>query len=219
MRRIGRIIGSAALMFAIAGCGSGSGGTCGRVEPCGGDVVGSWTISDGCINPVLGMQIAVDEGFTALCPTSTLTNMTSDASGGFSFNADLTYSSSITATIGFNWNVQTSCLGGMTCAEFNAAIQAAQQQNPDPGIQSITCAGSGTCVCRFIGTPQSENETGTYTTSGTAITTTASDGTVETGDYCIQDNTFHVVTVDRTMNTGPMGQATILSDITATRGR
>jgi hypothetical protein len=121
------------------------------------------------------------------------------------------------ATIGFNWNVPTSCLGGMTCAALNAAIQASQQQNPDPAIQSITCVGTGTCVCRFVGTPQTENETGTYTTSGTAITTTASGGTVDSGDYCVQGDTIHIVTVDRTMNTGPMGQATILSDVTATR--
>jgi hypothetical protein len=44
------------------GCGSGGGGSCGQVEPCGANLVGNWTVSGACLNAAKVMQIGVDDG-------------------------------------------------------------------------------------------------------------------------------------------------------------
>jgi hypothetical protein len=201
------------------GCGSGGGGSCGQVEPCGANLVGNWTVSGACLNAAKVMQIGVDDGFIDICATSTVTNGRHDVSGTFMFNADMTYSASLSVTIGFTWNVPTACLQGATCSAFNAALQTALQQNPDPAIGSIICTGASTCACAFTSPIMPDQETGTYTTSGTAYTTVASDGTTTRGDYCVQGNTVHFPEVDTTMNMGPMGQATIDADVVATKSR
>ena len=72
--------------------------------------------------------------------------------------------------------------------------------------------GTSTCVCPF--TYQNPmNDTGTYTAIGnTLVLTSAASGSTTTHDYCVQGSTLHLIDVDTTLNTGPMGLATIDDD-------
>jgi hypothetical protein len=42
-------------------------------------------------------------------------------------------------------------------------------------------------------------------------------GSTSVGGYCVQGAALHLITVDATMNTGPMGQATIVKDVVGQR--
>jgi hypothetical protein len=188
---------------ACGGSSGGSAGSCLQVEPCGGNLVGSWSLSNACIN-----SAAISMQFAGVCPTAAVTAAHVTASGSLMFNADMTYSTMLNEGGTFSVSVPASCINGGSCTLLGAALQ-------DPSFQSVTCTGSTTCVCNVVLAPMITNETGTYTTSGTAAMLTTSTGTTDGGDYCVQGNELHLVTVDRTMNMGPMGQATINEDIVA----
>src|ERR1044071_5629613 len=84
---------SLALASSVSSCGGGN-GSCGKVAACGGDVVGSYTISAGCVNnAALNMEI----GGSASCPGITLSATGTTVTGSGSFNADLTYT--VTETV------------------------------------------------------------------------------------------------------------------------
>ena len=193
------------------GCGSSSGsaGSCGQVEPCGGDVVGNWKFTGSCVNRMTVMDaVASDFSF---CPTFTIGAVNLSTTGTATFGADMSYSVNATQSGSESFNLPASCLSGVSCAALSTAIQAAV--GPGTGVDSASCTGSGGCTCTMVLTPTATSETGTYATSGNTLTTTASDGTVSGQDYCVKGTSMHLVEVDTTMNMGPMGQATINSDI------
>jgi hypothetical protein len=202
------LVSSLALATIAASCGSGS-GSCGKVQPCGGDVVGSYSISAACYdNAALNLQIAD-------CPGATVKISSINVSGSASFTADLTYSVSETVTASASETIPASCLTTngitLTCAQLDQAVQ--QLLIDQSGMfQSIHCAGSGSCTCNFTLAPQVTSESGTYTTSGTTITTTDSAGGISSSEYCVQGNELHLVQVDMTM---PMG--TIQADLVLTK--
>ena len=203
----------AALLFtaSFSGCG-GSSGSCGKVEPCGGSLVGSWNVTGACVNSAALMS-SLGSDFSTFCPTATVSGASATASGSLTFNADMTYSANLTQGSTVAITIPATCLSGASCAVLTAAIQA---QN-DPALQSISCTGTGSCTCTGVMAPMTTNESGTYTTSGTVATLTSSTGTTTVGDYCVQANELHLVTVDTTTNMGPMGQATIDEDIVAAK--
>jgi len=103
----------------------------------------------------------------------------------------------------------SSCAGGMTCGQLGASVQTSLNSG------TFSCTGTTTCSCTQTVLP-SVVDTGTYSTTGDIVTiTNASAGTAMSGGYCLQGSTLHLVTVDATMNTGPVGQPTIDKDITA----
>ena len=82
--------------------GLGGPNKCGQVQPCGGDVVGDWTIAGACVDPDAITNDDV-ESVKDLCPT--LTYKTSyQASGSASFtstNYIFAIQQTVTATINF----------------------------------------------------------------------------------------------------------------------
>jgi len=76
-------------------------------------------------------------------------------------------------------DIPPSCLVGSSCATVDATLRARFAANPDPDITSVSCSGSGTCVCRFnVSSPGVD--TGTYTVGGASLTTvSALDGSSE----------------------------------------
>jgi hypothetical protein len=198
----------------LSTCGDKAAGSCGKVAPCGGDVVGSWTISGACANAMsLAMQVVPN------CPTATATASSIHATGSATFNMDLTYTLSETLTVSASGTVPAECLvyAGLTltCAQFDELIQAYIASDPSM-VQSAHCAGGMTCSCSFVLAPQTRTETGTYYTSGTALTTlTNTTGSVT--DYCVQKNELHMVSVNTTMPMGPMGQVNIDADTVFTK--
>jgi hypothetical protein len=201
------VVFSTALAAMTASCG-GSSGSCGKVQPCGGSVVGTYNISAACINQAaLNMQLQID------CPGAQVSYGNIHVSGNSSFNADMTYSLTETVSASVSESLPSSCLtqlGITSCAVLDAALQASI--GSDPTIQSGHCSGSGTCTCTFVLAPQTNTESGTYTTAGTTLTTTASDGSTSSSAYCVQGSELHVMQVDMTMAMG-----TIQADIVMTK--
>jgi hypothetical protein len=187
---VGLLAGVVSLSWLALACGGGDGNNniiggpaCG-VGPCGGDLVGTWNAATVCIDRGVLMDDFVIEG----CPEASVGAVNYTPSGTFLFNADLSYSISLTATGTFAFNYPLSCIG-VTCPQFNAAIQAAFLNDPPEGIQSISCAGNDPCTCTFVTLPASSTETGTYSTSANTLVTTSTAGGVDTLDYCVKGTT------------------------------
>jgi hypothetical protein len=180
-------------------------------------VVGVWEVGSGCLDRATVMS-TLPIALSAICAPATLGDIAVQTSGSLSFNADLTYAASVTLAASVKVNIPSSCLSGLTCGLANVAVQAALLQKPEPNIRSVTCAGTADCVCTVVSQPQVTDQTGSYALAGTSVTLTNSSTTAtSTGDYCVQGRELHLITLDRTMNMGPMGQATITEDIVATR--
>jgi hypothetical protein len=194
------------------GSGGGTGGTggsssaCGTVEPCGGSLAGTWTITSECLN-IAELTLSAQQG---ICAQALVTSASASASGTATFNANLSYSVSETVTGVLTYQFPATCTGGLTCAAYGE-YQAATL----PAGASFTCTGTTACACTqsILNT---STDSGTYSTTGSnVVITSAVTGTTNSGGYCIQGSTLHLVTVDPTMNTGPMGQATIAKDVVA----
>jgi len=181
----------------LASCGgSSSGGSCGSVTPCGGDVVGTWTIQSSCLE-----NVAQQGG----CPGSTVDQSTLNVTGSYAYRADLTYTLTGVLNGSATTTLPTSCLTLqgqiLTCAQVQDLVTSAA----DPGI-SITCTGTSTCTCVETLSNISISDAGTYAiTTGGLLTLTSSDGSdPEMDDYCINGNTLTMSPhADATM----MGQA------------
>jgi hypothetical protein len=188
-------VGSLLLAASAASCGGGGGASC-SVQPCGGNVVGNWRASSTCADQAtLDMQF--QDAFAGDCPSATLSNVSYVPSGTLMFGSAMTYTADITMTVSFNMNLPPSCLGGASCADVNTAIQS---MVGTAGITSATCSGSGSCTCAIAGTVDVENSAGTYATADTTLTLTASSGgNGDSGPYCVQGSSLHLITIDMSM--------------------
>jgi hypothetical protein len=197
------LIGAAAL---LAGCGGdGKGGvlaSCGKVAPCGGSLVGTWTVSSSCDSPT---------NFTggAACPAATIDESQVKVTGLLTFGADMTFATSIAQSGTLRFSVPVDCvasIGAGSCDELASLI------SPGPPDATTTCTTTNaTCVCALVYAGSlATNSNGTYTTAGSVLTTTDDAGYTADSSYCVQGNAIHVVSVDAT--TGA-----ITSDLVATK--
>jgi hypothetical protein len=165
------------LMFS---CGGGSAGTCGKVEPCGGSVVGSWKAAATCANSDF-VTMSFEQSLMGSCASATASGFTVSQTGTATFNADMTYSVSIVDSSTVNFTIPASCnTSNVDCATFASYVQQASSAGT-----TVTCTGSGTCNCH-LATTMPQTDSGTYTTTGTTITINSADGSSQTGDYCVQ---------------------------------
>jgi hypothetical protein len=200
------------LCAAIASsCGGGGGvASCGKVQPCGGDPVGTWKFAGQCANTA----DAFDNEF---CPTATTSVSGLSASGTTTFSADGTYTLNVTESGTVQMTIPSSCLTQngitLTCAQLQQSLQAAFADDPDSPIKSATCSGSSSCSCALT-MSSTTTENGTYTVDGTSLSLSGGSGS---GAFCVKDKELHLITVDTTMSMGTMGQVKISSDIVATK--
>jgi len=181
----------------LAGCGNSDddgGGTCGKVSACGGDIVGNWAIQDFCVDDSL--FAGVDD---SSCPESTQ-SVSFEASGSAAFNADLTYAVSLVQSFSVKYGFPRSCLtsGGvtLTCEQLEDGIQN-QISMPDSPFAGATCGStSGGCSCTFDTPPVTTSESGTYTTSGSTVSTMPMGGSADSGEYCVDGGTLHLIARD-----------------------
>src|SRR5262245_52800041 len=152
------LIGSMALATAAASCG-GSSGACG-VQPCGGDVVGTWQASSACVNRAL-LNEQFLSGIMGYCPNAKLGAVNLRPTGSATFGSDLTYSASVTLNMMLSIVVPSSCLSGQSCAVLTAALQGSVGTG---GIQSASCIGSNSCTCTIGVLTPVEDSAGTYDT-------------------------------------------------------
>jgi hypothetical protein len=181
----------AALTGAVAagGCGpsNGSGSappSCLQVQPCGGDVVGTWSFLGACRTPAVLQNF--NDNLQASCPGASITALDIDISGTVTYNADLTYAANVTETIRATEIFPLSCLGFASCADVVSSNTES----------TVSCTGTTTCTCRVAGAPPMI-ETGTYTTAGTDLTMAGPTST-STDAYCVQNNQLHIISVDAT---------------------
>ncbi|MFI5302542.1 MAG: hypothetical protein ACHREM_31005 [Polyangiales bacterium] len=177
---------------ALFSCGNGNsssaGGTCAGYAACGGNVVGSWVLSEECL---------VGSAGVASCPSATAT-ISTPATGTATFGTDGTYSSAFTATPTESLTMPGSCLTGVSdCTAF--ATSLAKQA----GIKSATCTGTvaTSCQCQ-VGLPStSSTESGTYTTAGNNLTLLPTGSAPLTVTYCAQGTSLKTQEIDSTGQT------------------
>jgi hypothetical protein len=157
--------------------GTGGGGaSCATVSACGGDLVGTWKVTQSCLTsiPDLSGVCAGASGELAYMFSGTVT-----------YNVDGTYSSMFDATVAGHERYPSGCAPhGLTCAE----LEQSGRQAVDAGkVISYTCStdAAGACNCDSVTPESSANTSGTYSISGGTLTTTA-DGMTSTSSYCVQ---------------------------------
>ena len=177
------LVGALAAFFG-ASCGGGGGGSCSTpMAPmaCGGDIVGTWAVTSSCVH------------FTgpigdSTCPAATL-EASVEYSGTVSYTAAMTYTQDVTVSGSETIVIPASCLA-VSCAAADQMFQS----SPPPGTTSIHCASAGSgCNCNAVLGSAAAPETGTYTLSGTGITTTSSAGETETDQYCVMGNHLDIM--------------------------
>jgi hypothetical protein len=145
---------------------------------------------------------------TATCQETIDTSQIHEG-GTITFNADLTYSVSLTITGSETENIPISCLG-TTCDQEN--MQIMQLVSMGTMYSSGSCATVGdVCSCRLVLLGQTLMETGTFTTSGSTLTImTAGSSTAATDSYCVLGSTM-------TLSAMPMPGMTPTSSVVLTR--
>jgi hypothetical protein len=186
----------------LAGCGDEA--TCGEVQPCGGDLTGSWRFVSACANDqAVNLQLA-----RSICSDATLHYESIKVEGASVYNADLSFSIEGTRSFSLRETVPLGCLTGpndpTTCAELE------QQTAQSMGVLSASCTGSDVCACR-VEVSYTASITGTYMTSGTTLIDTTG-GAAFPLEYCVRDNRLHFLELSTTVSMGPVGTATIVTD-------
>ena len=154
----------------------GGGGSCGTVSPCGGDLVGTWTVARSCL---VGTK-----DLSSICASASA-EVEYVFSGTVTYNADGTYSSALAATTTAHEHYPSGCAPfGLTCEQL-------AQVAIDAGV-SAACSidAAGACNCDSVPPATVDNAPGTYRTSGGMLTTTHG-STTTTGSYCVQGGVLH----------------------------
>jgi hypothetical protein len=203
MKRLG------ALLLVVLASGTGLGGcsgssetACGQVQPCGGDVVGSWSIVGSCLSPEGMFASERQQLFAGFCTSGGASAVKGDHEtaswvGAWSFAQTMTYSVSILATVDESF----TCTDGEACAALDAELATAESSTPT--LQSATCTGTaGNCACT-IQWASFNADSGTYADNGTALSLAATTGlpTAQIG-YCVQGNTMHWIPT-QSVSAGP----------------
>jgi hypothetical protein len=194
---------SAALLLVVtslASCGGGSGlgagndgsadagggndaAACGTVAACGGDVSGRWNVTATCLTAALDLS-NICAGITATIAFS--------YSGNAVYNANLTYMQTSSVGGAVHYQFPSSCLGTQTCAQVQATLLASNSSVAmGMSFQSATCkSANGGCACDATLSPSPANETGTYSTTPTVLSTVHA-GMTDQVSYCVTGNTMH----------------------------
>ena len=212
----------AALAASLVGLGACSGsssdaaGSCGKVAPCGGNIVGTWKVVTTCSNA------SAPSGLMTGCAGETVSSSSTSASGTFTFNADMTYSVSISESNSETVTIPTSCFtsqGGVSvsCSELGQVFGAGTSSS-DAGGLSVMCGTSGSnCSCTIDLSVQNANGSGTYSTSGSNLTIVAANGSGmgNVDGYCVSGNTLHLIASAN--DGGTTGTAFAGGDVVLTR--
>jgi hypothetical protein len=181
-------------MMVLSGCGDSGGGTCGNTPACGGDVVGTWTITSSCLSP--------GSPTSAVCQgTSDIANL--KITGAITYNADLTYTTNSLLSGSETVSLPLSCL---TSSNASATCdQLGQLFKDDPSNQSVTCSGTTICTCKIVVSNQTSMTMGTYSTTAAGVETdTPTVGQPSQSDYCVKGKTL---TLSPHADAGMMGQS------------
>jgi hypothetical protein len=191
--RVGWFAGAlGAAVIAFAGCGGGS-GVCGG-GACGGNLVGTWSLTSQCNStnqptPTTGCTDTVDS--SRIKETGTVT-----------FNRNGTYSTSISISGSASETISAQCLSSTTCDNENTVLM---QEVTAGQLSSASCtAVASGCFCQFVYVSQTLTNTGTYATAGSSVTTMTTGSTSSsTSTYCVLGSTLTVSSMSMAGMTGP----------------
>jgi hypothetical protein len=205
--RIGTAAGLIWVAALVAGCGgddgSGAAASCGEVAPCGGSLLGTWTVSSACDIPN-DLTAGVD------CPAAAIDRspVRAKATGSLTFYSDMTFAISISRVRTLHFTVSLDCVPTLRGCD---QVASSFTTEPPPVVTTTCTTMNALCVCTmaYADTPTATRN-GSYTTAGTVLTTRDYSGYTADDNYCVQGNTLHLVGVDTT--TGA-----ITDDLVATR--
>jgi len=179
------VFGLAVCLALLTSCGDSSGGTnCTLAPHCGGDLVGSWAVTASCV------ETNATAPSTPGCQVPLAVRGSYSVTGTAVFNSDLTYNMALAGSGTSTVEFPLSCLtvGGITIT----CDQLSQHFAPDPTISSVKCTVIGgttqTCECVSTLSGQPNPQAGTYSTSGSSLTTVPAGGAAEAETYCVRGN-------------------------------
>lgn len=140
---------------------------------CGGDLLGTWTLADAC-----GLPNLFRDPTDGLCPDIASNTDQVDVVGTAVFRPDQTQALELTIRGVVRVFIPLDCLPVMArCSDIDIAI-------------SGSCVQTGqTCLCTSQVDQRTQQE-GTWSTSGSQVTTVPEAGAPDTSDYCVDGATF-----------------------------
>jgi hypothetical protein len=189
-----------AVAFTVSACSDDGevASSCGDLQPCGGDLVGTWVPNGSCVNTG-SIQTQYMNLLGGECPSGTalsVVNATSNwAKVSSTFNDDGSYAGTSTFSASIQLLVPNACLVTRGCADLDADLRATV--DPAKGIVAASCLNAETaCSCSITQSRPTINEAGTYSVSGTTLTLTPTGGTPEDVPYCVSDGELHLIRID-----------------------
>jgi hypothetical protein len=189
---------------------SASGAACTNTPACGGNIVGTWKITDSCVGSGDLLEPADD------CPGQTGSTANFKITGTLVYNADQTYTAITSSTGNVVIKYPNTCLttNGITCAALSQGVMD-ELAMPGATFTAGSCAAAPTaCVCTLAIDSASAVEKGVYTTTAAGVLTQEpTGGDIGTSSYCVTGNTF---TLSPDAASTMMGQS-VMETITLTR--
>ena len=174
----------AAALVGAWGCGDGRGMSCDTVDACGGDVAGSWSIADSCLDAA----VSHTDNVTGCEDTFTGT-LHVRMNGTFSFDADGRYVAESTLLGTADLLITPSPCFMETCADLVRTVMPATPL-PDATIVEAACtAQAGRCRCAMSFRPGAAAEQGSYAVSDGTLTLTPAGATAAwSTPFCVTDD-------------------------------
>ncbi|WP_437874355.1 hypothetical protein [Sorangium sp. So ce513] len=168
--------------------GSGAGepaGACGELAACGGDPTGSWTIEESCLDLSFDIPPSGD-----CVPVSDISGI--EVNGGFEFDADATYTATLTVGGSIAVTFPAPCFSDEDMALACADLGERLSENEVGGIESVECAPVGdACACAMTVREVTSASAGTWSASGTNLMTVSEDGEASEGvPFCVDGSTL-----------------------------
>ena len=166
----------------------GAGGSCSNATPCGGTLVGTWSVTSSCLKVTGNLDLTL---VSMGCSSSPVTGSL-QVSGTWTANSDGTYSDSTTTSGDVQFTLQASCLvisgtPATTCDKAAGALSAL-------GYSTVNCASAtgGGCTCTAKVQQALSSASGAYSISGNVVTNVGdlADPYFTKYSYCVSANSM-----------------------------
>ena len=166
---------------------------------CGGDPKGSWTFAEFCVDATV--KTSGDAG-PNVCPENSV-DIDYTLAREVTIDATTLKIGAGKTTLIANYNYFLACFtrlpdGGMSGGATPTCPEIQKREYTDKA-KAGSCAdkAGGYCVCTETGETTAAEEVQTYTVSGTTLTTTKSDGTVSTAEFCVKGDLLYSKSPDK----------------------
>jgi hypothetical protein len=163
---------------------TGTAGSCKPIAACGGNVLGTWRVSQLCTADLTPQSSSGCAG-----ATTRISGLT--ASGSYAFNADNTTLDNVHFTFSESSNYPGTCFTEMQCTQLQTVLAT------ESGVLAATCSYAAIgCSCTFRFDSQITSM-GTYQVNGGNITLVAGpQSTPEADTFCVSGNTLTIQNVN-----------------------